>query len=104
MPRPQERFPRRRGLHAAGRIRNAALAAMLAASAMTSGCGEEQTPTPRHRALVAKMCTQLAEGEDARAKRESRAWCHEAYSDMSDARIEDLLRTLRRIDRPRRNR
>jgi tellurite resistance protein len=106
MPKLQERFPRRgRGLHAAGRIRNAALAAaMLAASATTSGCGEEQTPTPRQRALVAELCTQISQGEDARAKRESHAWCHKAYSDMSDAQVKDLLRTFRRIDRLQPNR
>lgn len=104
MRKPHERFPRRRGRHAARRIRNAVLAAMLAAGASTSGCGEEQTPTARHRALVAKLCRQLSDGDDARAKRESRTWCHEAYSDMSDARIQELVRSFRRIDRDSRNR
>jgi hypothetical protein len=94
--KPRERFPRRRGRHGARRIRNAVLAAVLAAGASTSGCGEEQTPTARHRALVAKLCRQLSDGDDARAKRESRAWCHKVYSDMSDAEIRELLRVFRR--------
>jgi hypothetical protein len=72
------------------------LVATLAVGAFMSGCGEEQSDAAPPRALVAKMCRQLAEGEDARAKRESRAWCHKVYSDMSDAEIRELLRVFRR--------
>jgi hypothetical protein len=80
------------------------LVATLAASASTSGCGEEQSDAAPPRALVAKLCRQLAEGEDAQAKREFRAWCHEVYSDMSDASIEELLKALRGADRAQRKR
>jgi hypothetical protein len=70
------------------------LAATLAATVLMSGCGEEQSDAPP-RAVVAKLCQQLAEDEDAEAKPESRAWCRKFYVDMSDAHIRELLRLFR---------
>jgi hypothetical protein len=54
---------------------------------------------------MASLCRQLSdEGVNAREKREIRAWCDEAYSDMSDAHIQQLVREFRRADRGSRDR
>ena len=97
---PHGSGPRRRRRRAVRATWNLVLAAMVATGA--GGCGDSsrpaRPPSARHQALLAQMCSRLGKGDDPAYRRKTHKWCHKAYGDMSDVKLQRILNQFRRMD------